>query len=128
VKVTSLSRSAEAGAEPTADPRPADPYQNPSYPVRTHFDEAAKLQDALHAIDERINSAFQKLSALANHGQKPVFVRLYHQMQGARDQVAEAARRMPLETGDLYREDKERFEQAIAAFERIRERWEKTGG
>ena len=55
-------------------------------------------------------------------------VRLYLQMLGARDQLAEAARRMPLETGDLYDEDKERFEQAVAALERVWQRWEKAGG
>ena len=36
-------------------------------------------------------------------------MRLYHQMQGARDQVAEAVRRLPLEVGGLYHEDHERF-------------------
>ena len=35
---------------------------------------------------------------------------------------------IPLETGDLYHEDKERFEQALAAFDRILKRWVKAGG
>ena len=54
--------------------------------------------------------------------------RLYFQMLGARDQVAEAVRRLPLETGDLYDEDKERYEEAVAAFERVCSSWEKAGG
>ena len=41
----------------------------------------------------------QKLNVLANHADKARFVRLYHQMQGARDQVAEAVERLPLEVG-----------------------------
>jgi hypothetical protein len=47
---------------------------------------------------------------------------------GARDQVAESVRRIPLETGDLYHEDKERFEQALAAFDRVLKRWAQVGG
>ncbi len=70
----------------------------------------------------------QKLTALGNHPERPTFERLYHQLLGARDQVAESARRLPLETGDLYGEDKERFEQALAAFDRILKRWVKAGG
>jgi len=49
-------------------------------------------------------------------------------MLGARDQVAESVRRIPLETGGLYHEDKERFEQALAAFDRVLQRWVKAGG
>jgi hypothetical protein len=55
-------------------------------------------------------------------------VRLYHQLLGARDQIAECARRMPLETGELYQEDKERFAQATGALERVWQRWEKSIG
>jgi hypothetical protein len=64
---------------------------------------------------------------LASHAQKPLFGRLYSQMQGARDQVAEAVRRLPMEVGGLYHEDHERLEQAKAAIERTWRRWEKAG-
>ncbi len=49
---------------------------------------------------------------------------MFHQLQGARDQVAEGVRRLPLEAGELYHEDKERFEQAVAAFDRVWPKWE----
>src|SRR4029077_18890862 len=93
-RVTSLSRSAEAGTEPATDSRPADPYHNPSYPQRIHFHEVARLDAVLHSCEERVSEAFQKLGAVANDAQKPRFVRIYHQLQGARDQIAEAVRRM----------------------------------
>jgi hypothetical protein len=47
-----------------------------------------------------------------------------HPMRGARDQVAEALRRLPLEAGTLYAEDKERFEQAVQDFDRVWRQWE----
>jgi hypothetical protein len=45
-------------------------------------------------------------------------------MLGARDQVADAARRLPSETGDLYEEDKHRLEQAVAALDRVLREWD----
>jgi predicted nucleic acid-binding Zn-ribbon protein len=103
---------------------PADPYRNPSYPQRTHLHERSALQEKLSKIEERLKSAHQKLSAATNHPRLPVLTRLYHQLQGARDQVAEAVRRMPVEAGGLYHEDSERLEQALAAFERTFRKWE----
>jgi len=90
--------------------------------------ESAELEKAVRSCDERIRSAREKLSSVGNHPKQATFVRLYHQMLGARDQVAESRRRMPLETGDLYHEDKERFEQAMAALDRLWRSWEQTGG
>jgi CBS-domain-containing membrane protein len=124
--VTSLSTTAQADPARAEDSRTADPCHNPSYPPRVHFLEAADLEKALRSCDERLNAAYQKLRAIANHAQQPLLVRLYHQLQGARDQIAEAVRRLPLETADLYHEDKERFEQAQEAFERTWAIWEKT--
>ena len=51
------------------------------------------------------------------------FERMLHQMQGARDQVADAVRRLPMETNDLYEEDRHRLEEAVAALTRLFERW-----
>jgi len=90
--------------------------------------ESAELEKAVRSCDERIGSARQKLSSMGNHPEQATFVRFYHQMLGARDQVAESRRRMPLETGDLYHEDKERVEQAMAALDRLSRSWEQTGG
>jgi hypothetical protein len=125
--VTYSPPGADTRAEPAADGRAADPYHNPSYPKRTHFNEAAELHDAVRRCDERLESVYQTLFTLADGARKPDVVRLYHQLQGARDQIAETARRMPLEAGELYREDKERFDQATAAFERMWGRWEQAG-
>jgi hypothetical protein len=48
----------------------------------------------------------------------------YAQMLGARDQIADAARRLPMEVGDLYEEDHHRLEEALAALGRLFQRWE----
>ncbi len=50
--------------------------------------------------------------------------RILAQMSGARDQIADAARRLPMEVGDLYEEDKHHLEEAVAAIERLFTRWE----
>lgn len=111
-------------SEPAEGSRPAQPFRNPAYPQRDHFTERSHLEEVLRSFDQRLETAFQKLNVLANHADKPRFLRLYHQMQGARDQVAETTRRLPLEVGGLYDEDHERFEHAVEAFERTWRRWE----
>jgi hypothetical protein len=101
-----------------------NPFHNPSYPIRTHFPEREKLEASLRDAEERLSAARQKLPTLDNDSRKPRFVRLYHQLMGARDQIADCIRRIPLEAGGLYREDEERFHNATAAFERIWRKWE----
>jgi hypothetical protein len=118
----------EAKPAPADGPRPSNPFHNPTYPVRDHLLESAELETALQSCDERIRLARQKLKSVENHPTQMIFVRLYHQMLGARDQLALSRRRLPLETGDLYREDKERFDQAVAALDRLGRSWEKAGG
>jgi hypothetical protein len=44
-------------------------------------------------------------------------------MLGACDQVADAVRRLPKETGELYEEDRHRLEEAVAALDRVLARW-----
>jgi len=51
------------------------------------------------------------------------FERMLHQMQGARDQIADSVRRLPMETYDLYEEDRHRLDEAVAALDRLFERW-----
>jgi hypothetical protein len=126
--VSSASLSLEPSTHSAAVLDKADPYHSPTYPQRVHFRERGQLEEALRSCDQRLDSALRKLNVLANHGEKSRFVRLYHQLQGARDQVAEAVRRLPLEVGDLYHEDRERFQQAMEAIERIWSRWEQAGG
>jgi hypothetical protein len=111
-----------------ATDKKSDPFHNPTYPKRVHILERLQLEQALRSCEVRLVPVLTKLNTLGNHPERPSFERLYHQLLGARDQVAEAVRRIPLETGGLYHEDKERFEQALAAFDRILQQWAKLGG
>ncbi len=52
---------------------------------------------------------------------------LLAQMSACRDQIADAARRMPMEVGDMYHEDMERLESAVAALERLFAKWTTVG-
>jgi hypothetical protein len=100
----------------------ANPLRNPAYPQRVHIHERAKWQGILASCEERIATARQKLDV--NSPDRARFERLHAQMLGARDQVADAARRLPSETGDLYEEDKHRLEQAVAALDRVLREWD----
>jgi len=126
--VSSSSHDVETKPAPGKGPHSSDPWHNPTYPARVHLLESTDLETAVRSCSERISSARQKLNSVLNHPKQAIFVRLYLQMLGARDQLAESARRMPLETGDLYHEDKERFEQARAALDRLGRSWDKAGG
>ena len=105
-----------------------EPFRNPSYPERDHFSERARLQEARTACEERINAAREALEPSGDRAGNADSIRLFHQLLGVRDQIALCVRRMPLETGELYDEDKELFAQATAALERVWQRWEKTRG
>jgi hypothetical protein len=124
--VTSQTNEIEKRSDAHASSRGTEPYHNPSYPVRDHFSERSKLEEALRSCEERVTAARRKLDARGNVAGIAEGVRLYHQLLGVRDQIAECARRMPLETGELYEEDAERFKQAMAALERVWARWEKA--
>lgn len=116
----SVSNSIAVPATPAA---PANPFKSPSYPARIHLSERASLADVLQSCDERLAEFRRKLDVLAKSPDRATYERMYLQLQGARDQVADAVRRMPLEAGDLYHEDRERFQAATEAFDRIAERW-----
>ncbi len=105
-------------------PAASNPFRNPSYPQRTHFAERPQLEETLRTWEQRISTVTGKLTALGNHPGRATYERLFHQMQGARDQMAEAVRRMPLEAGALYEEDHERFEAAVAALGRLFQSWD----
>ncbi len=112
-------------SEPTASlPAASNPFRNPSYPQRTHFADRPQLEETLCTWEQKISSVADKLSALGDHPGRATHERLFHQMQGARDQMAEAVRRLPLEAGDLYAEDHERFEAAAAALGRLLQIWD----
>src|SRR5512135_143162 len=114
----------EAEADVPARPQPVDPLKNPSYPQRAHIHERAHWQEILRRCEQRIATARQELNGLGDGPNRAAFERLYAQMLGARDQVADAARRLPAETGDLYVEDRHRLEEAVAAFDRVLLQWE----
>jgi hypothetical protein len=113
-----------AGAVAVSVPQTIDPRKNPSYPQRVHIHERAQWQGVLEQCEQRIASAQAKLNAVASSPDRAAFERLFAQMLGARDQVADAARRLPMETGDLYAEDKHRLEAGVAALDRIFQKWE----
>ena len=107
-----------------ATPSLGDPRKNPSYPQRGHIHERAQWEGVLQQCEDRLAAARAKLNGTSSGPNKAVFERLFAQMLGARDQVAEAARRLPMETGDLYAEDKHRLEEAVAALDRVCQKWE----
>jgi hypothetical protein len=104
-----------------------NPVRNPSYPQRMHIAERKPLEEKLRAWNEKIAEIGRKLAAMGSHPKRDTYERLYHQMQGALDQMSEAVRRMPLETGTLYDEDRERLESAEVALARLLQRWETAG-
>jgi hypothetical protein len=122
--VSTTTAISEAGEQHKTSPRPVVPFKSPTYPPRVHFAERAALEQTLRTSEERLQLVRRKLDVLGSHPDRAGFERLYFQLLGARDQIAEGVRRLPLETGALYEEDKERFEEAVAAFERAFQRWE----
>jgi len=127
-----VSEAAHDPKTPTQPPprgAPAfSPYRSPTYPPRTHWLERAALEGRLGSCTERILAAEQKLSNLGSDPRRADLERMYHQLLGARDQVAEAVRRLPMETGPLYEEDQERLEEALQAFDRLWQRWNSAAG
>jgi len=105
-------------------PATSDSCRNPSYPQRTHYAERPQLEETLRSWEQKISAVTGKLTALGNHPGRETYERLFHQMQGARDQMAEAVCRMPLEAGALYEEDHEHFEAAVAALGRLFQSWD----
>src|SRR4051812_28512814 len=115
---------AEGESNPLVKTEPLNPLRNPSYPQRIHVHERAHWQAVLKSCQERISKAGQKLAVIGAGPNRATFERLYAQMLGARDQVADAAQRLPTETGGLYEEDRHRLEEGVAALDRIFKRWE----
>ena len=111
-------------ADSQVAPTPARWYKNPSYPERTHFSERAALEGKLKACDEKLAAVKRKLGLLGNHAKKAEYERVYNQLCGARDQIADAGYRMAREAGGLYHEDLERLEAAERSFAWILQRWD----
>jgi hypothetical protein len=98
----------------------ADPRRSPSYPQRVHIRERAHWQSVVKTWQDRVAAA---ASEIPSKPDRPAAERTYAQMLGAVDQIADAARRMPMEVGELYEEDHHRLEEAVAALERLFARW-----
>jgi hypothetical protein len=93
---------------------------SPSYPQRVHVRDRGRLKELVAHWEHQLATFGQELAASPDD---PHRRRLYAQMLGARDQLADAARRMPMEVGDLYDEDHHRLECAVEAFERLGRQW-----
>jgi hypothetical protein len=78
----------------------------------------------LEEWDARIREAGATLASTpAGDASRPTRERLYNQMLGGRDQIADAAKRLPFEVGHPYEEDRHLLEKAVAALERVFARW-----
>lgn len=98
-----------------------NPLRSPSYPQRVHAGERARFRAILETWDTRIGKARGELD-----GDAPGSARmdLFARMLGARDQLADAARRLPMEVTEMYHEDHHRLDEAVAALERLFARWD----
>jgi exonuclease VII small subunit len=126
--VSNSQPASEATLAVPVHTQPVDPRKNPSYPQRIHAGERPHWDGVLKKCDERIATARQKMNVLGNSPSRSAYEYLFAQMLGARDQVADAARRLPMETGDLYEEDKHRLEEGVAALDRVFKRWDSQRG
>jgi hypothetical protein len=110
---------------PQTQPTPiADPKKNPSYPQRVHLNEKPHWLGVLRDVETRVAEVRQKLQVIGNVANRPAFEKIYAQMLGSRDQVAAAVKRLPQETGHLYEEDHHRVDDAVAALDRLAQKWE----
>jgi hypothetical protein len=105
-----------------AVPTAKNPWKSPSYPQRVHVRERAQWKALVGQYQERVAQAGRELQPGASAARR----RLYAQLQGAIDQMSEAARRMPGETADLYADDHHRMEEAKAAADRLLKSWPTT--
>jgi hypothetical protein len=108
----------------SAEHLPRDSRFSPSYPQRVHLKERSQLIALLNEWKERVAAASQQLAAMPEGPARAARQKLYFQMGGACDQIAEAVRRLPMEVGHLYEEDKLRLDEAVAALERLFRQWE----
>ncbi len=103
---------------------PPEQQKSPSYPQRVHTKERGPLNELLRGWEKKIAQAKQKFDLLPkDHPERTQYERTYGQMLGARDQIAYAIQRMPVEVGDLYEEDKHRLDEAIRVLERLFKKW-----
>lgn len=107
----------------TKTPQRVDPRYNPSYPHRVHTDERARWNSLQREWAERVDAAAKKLESLKNGPKGEEAHRLFVQMSGSLDQIAEAALRLPTEVGSIYDEDRHLMHEAEVALKRLYDRW-----
>jgi hypothetical protein len=107
-----------------SEAKSSDPRKSPTYPQRVHIRERAQWQAVLSQWSARIATARSELGTRPTGPKRGSLDLLYAQMLGARDQIDDAVRRLPMEVGDMYEEDRHRLEEAVAALERLFTRWE----
>jgi len=95
---------------------------NPSYPHRVHVHKRKQLRALLDDWERRIAEVGATLDDSASEERR----RLYIQMLGARDQLTYVVERIPLEAGNIYKEDEELFAHALRALERLFREWERS--
>ena len=110
--------------ETTTQSTALKPYQSPSYPPRTHTAEGPKWRTALKAAQDRIAAAKRKLDVIPAGPSRAPYERIYSQMLGARNQIADTGRRLPGEVGHMYHDDHHRLDEAVAALDRLFARWD----
>jgi hypothetical protein len=100
----------------------SDPRRNPSYPQRVHIRERAEWSALLKSWEDRVAEARRQLPSRPDREKAAVLIA---QMTGALDQIRDAAKRLPMEVGGLYDEDRFRLDLAVSALERLFARWGK---
>ena len=108
----------ETGSQPT------DAGRSPSYPQRVHIRERAQWRALLADRQNEVRAVRRKFDTLPNTPKRDEYARLLAQMDGTLDQIADAVRRLPMEVGELYEEDRHRLEEAEKALKRLLSRWE----
>ena len=112
-------------------PAPAAPVsalaspKNPTYPKRTHTTEGPKWLGILAEWDEKIEALLKKVPAGKSLGELGEKGKVLSQMVGARDQIRDAAKRLPRQVTHMYHEDHERLEHAVQALGRLVQKVEK---
>ena len=93
--------------------------RNPTYPKRNHTTEGPKWLALLAEWDTKIEALLKTVPAGTSLGQLGEKGRVLAQMVGSRDQIRDSAKRLPREVTHMYHEDLERLEHAVAALERL---------
>lgn len=108
-----LSTQAHSGGAVAAIPK------SPTYPKRTHTTEGPQWQEVLTGWDTKIEALIKAVPAGKTLGELGEKGRVLAQMVGSRDQIRDAAKRLPREVTHMYHEDHERLDFAVAALERL---------